>query len=396
MAAIETPITKDEFSAMVDAIEAGAEYDQPAAFALGLATVEEQEDGPGRILDVQLTRRNYAGNYGTAAVLAAALDQEETGLRTGNYLLTPEQVQECGRLFTPFNGEPGHGNIHTLDWMGTVHSLDGSVLPEADTTGLANPRYPVLSVVRSWEDAPETVGDVYLRLYALSDRHRVPNTINLDGAFPVLPNVVVSEQVGTFSPEKWNDIAEVLVFQGVSTAVRVLDKFPRMLDHVVPSGVRIADPSRVRLGAFLGEGTTLMHEGFANFNAGTLGESMVEGRISAGVVVGEGTDIGGGVSIMGTLSGGGKEKITVGEGCLLEANSGLGISLGDDCRVEAGLYVKSTTPVSLPDGRVVKAAELSGDNNMMFRRNAQTGAVELVPNKGTEWGGLNTELHAGN
>jgi 2,3,4,5-tetrahydropyridine-2-carboxylate N-succinyltransferase len=175
--------------------------------------------------------------------------------------------------------------------------------------------------------------------------------------------------------------------------VHGVDKFPRMVDYVVPSGVRIADADRVRLGAHLAEGTTVMHEGFVNYNAGTLGTSMVEGRISAGVVVGDGTDIGGGASIMGTLSGGGSEVISVGERCLLGANSGLGISLGDDCIVEAGLYLTAGTLVRLPDGEVVKARELSGASGLLFRRHSQTGAVEAAPRTG-RWAGLNAALHA--
>jgi 2,3,4,5-tetrahydropyridine-2-carboxylate N-succinyltransferase len=176
-------------------------------------------------------------------------------------------------------------------------------------------------------------------------------------------------------------------------AVHGLDKFPRMTDYVVPSGVRIADADRVRLGAHLAAGTTVMHEGFCNFNAGTLGTSMVEGRISAGVVVGDGSDIGGGASIMGTLSGGGTEVVSVGERCLLGANSGIGISLGDDCVVEAGLYVTAATPVMTPDG-VRRARELSGIGGVMFIRDGQTGQVLARPRQRT-WGELNAELHAG-
>ncbi|MFZ9540413.1 MAG: DapH/DapD/GlmU-related protein, partial [Ilumatobacteraceae bacterium] len=174
--------------------------------------------------------------------------------------------------------------------------------------------------------------------------------------------------------------------------VHGVDKFPRMTDYVVPSGVRIADADRVRLGAHLSPGTTVMHEGFCNFNAGTLGASMVEGRISAGVVVGDGSDIGGGASIMGTLSGGGKEVVSIGERCLLGANSGIGISLGDECIVEAGLYVTGGTLVKLPDGNVVKGRELSGASGLLFRRNSVTGAVEAVQRSGS-WGGLNAALH---
>jgi 2,3,4,5-tetrahydropyridine-2-carboxylate N-succinyltransferase len=178
-----------------------------------------------------------------------------------------------------------------------------------------------------------------------------------------------------------------------TVTVLSVDKFPRMVDYVIPSGVRIADADRVRLGAHLASGTTIMHEGFVNFNAGTLGASMVEGRISAGVVVGDGTDVGGGASIMGTLSGGGKEVISIGEKCLLGANSGLGISLGNNCVIEAGTYITAAAKVTLPDGQVVKAGTLSGANDLLFRRNSLTGGLEAVMRTGT-WGGLNSVLHA--
>jgi 2,3,4,5-tetrahydropyridine-2-carboxylate N-succinyltransferase len=171
-----------------------------------------------------------------------------------------------------------------------------------------------------------------------------------------------------------------------------VDKFPRMVDYVIPEGIRIADGDRVRLGAYLSAGTTVMHEGFINFNAGTLGKSMVEGRISAGVVVGDGSDIGGGASIMGTLSGGGKEVISVGQRTLLGANSGIGISLGDDCIVEAGIYITAGSKITLPDGKIVKAKDLSGANNLLFRRNSQSGSLEVLPKTGT-WSGLNSVLH---
>jgi 2,3,4,5-tetrahydropyridine-2-carboxylate N-succinyltransferase len=178
-----------------------------------------------------------------------------------------------------------------------------------------------------------------------------------------------------------------------SVTVYSVDKFPRMVDYIIPSGVRIADADRVRLGAHLAPGTTIMHEGFVNFNAGTLGASMVEGRISAGVVVGDGTDVGGGASIMGTLSGGGKEVISIGEKCLLGANSGLGISLGNNCVIEAGTYITAAAKVTLPDGQIVKAGTLSGAHDLLFRRNSLTGGLEAVMRTGT-WGGLNSVLHA--
>lgn len=239
--------------------------------------------------------------------------------------------------------------------------------------------------------APRDASDVYLRLHLLSHRLATPRTLNLDGAFGLLANVAWTS-IGPVALDVLDEVRDALRRKGEHLTVNGVDKFPRMTDYVVPAGVRIADASRVRLGAHLAEGTTVMHEGFCNFNAGTLGASMVEGRISAGVIVGNGSDIGGGASIMGTLSGGGKEMITVGERCLLGANSGLGISLGDDCVLEAGLYVTAGTLVRLPDGNVVKAREMSGVSNMLFRRNSTNGAVEAVVRTGS-WGGLNAALH---
>ncbi|HEY8581640.1 MAG TPA: DapH/DapD/GlmU-related protein, partial [Capillimicrobium sp.] len=234
--------------------------------------------------------------------------------------------------------------------------------------------------------------DAYLRLHLLSHRLVRPHGLSLDGVFGALANVAWT----TAGPVPVDRLPEVRLrarAQGLALGVTSVDKFPRMSDYVVPSGVRIADADRVRLGAHLAEGTTVMHEGFVNYNAGTLGASMVEGRISAGVVVGAGTDIGGGASIMGTLSGGGKEVISLGEGCLLGANAGLGISLGDRCIVEAGLYLTGGTRVTLPDGDIVKARELSGASDLLFRRDSVSGTVVAVPRTG-DWGGLNAALHA--
>jgi 2,3,4,5-tetrahydropyridine-2-carboxylate N-succinyltransferase len=247
------------------------------------------------------------------------------------------------------------------------------------------------SLVIDTQTAPTSATDVYLRLHLLSHRMVEPRTINLDGAFGLLTNVAWTS-IGPVAIDTLEDVRYNLLRQGQHLVVHGVDKFPRMTDYVVPSGVRIADASRVRLGAHLASGTTVMHEGFCNFNAGTLGASMVEGRISAGVVVGDGSDIGGGASIMGTLSGGGKEMVTVGKKCLLGANSGLGISLGDECIIEAGLYITAGTQVKLPDGAVVKARELSGASGLLFRRNSQSGAVEAVQRTGN-WGGLNAALH---
>ena len=247
------------------------------------------------------------------------------------------------------------------------------------------------SLVIDTQAAPTSATDVYLRLHLLSHRMVEPRTINLDGAFGLLTNVAWTS-IGPVALDTLDDVRYNLLRQGQHLVVHGVDKFPRMTDYVVPSGVRIADASRVRLGAHLASGTTVMHEGFCNFNAGTLGASMVEGRISAGVVVGDGSDIGGGASIMGTLSGGGKEMVTVGKKCLLGANSGLGISLGDECIIEAGLYITAGTQVKLPDGSIVKARELSGASGLLFRRNSQSGAVEAMQRTGN-WGGLNAALH---
>jgi 2,3,4,5-tetrahydropyridine-2-carboxylate N-succinyltransferase len=241
------------------------------------------------------------------------------------------------------------------------------------------------------DEPPASASDGYLRLHLLSHRLAAPRTLNLEGLFGALNNVAWTS-IGPVAVSEIDDVRMRLRKEGRVISVHGLDKFPRMTDYVIPSGVRIADADRVRLGAHLAEGTTVMHEGFCNFNAGTLGVSMVEGRISAGVVVGDGSDIGGGASIQGTLSGGGTEQISIGERCLLGANAGIGISLGDDCVVEAGLYVTASTPVLTPQG-VVKAKELSGQDRMMFIRDGQSGKVVARARLGS-WGALNDELHS--
>ncbi len=248
----------------------------------------------------------------------------------------------------------------------------------------------IRTVIADLNDSPADTVDAYLRLHLLSHRLIEPHGCNLDGVFGALTNVVWTNY-GPCRIDGFETVRMRLRRRGPVTVYGV-DKFPRMVDYVVPTGVRIADADRVRLGAHLAEGTTVMHEGFVNFNAGTLGASMVEGRISAGVVVGDGSDIGGGASIMGTLSGGGTEVISVGRRCLLGANSGLGISLGDDCVVEAGLYVTAGTKVATPDGSAVKASTFSGADNLLFRRNSVSGAVEVVMrDRGIA---LNEALHA--
>ena len=239
---------------------------------------------------------------------------------------------------------------------------------------------------------PTSVADAYLRLHLLSHRLVKPHGLSLEGIFSILNNVIWTSH-GPCAIAGFDQVRLKLRAKYGYLAIYGVDKFPRMLDYVLPEGVRIADADRVRLGAYLSPGTTVMHEGFVNFNAGTLGSSMVEGRISAGVVVGDGSDIGGGASIMGTLSGGGKEVISIGKRTLLGANSGLGISLGDDCVLEAGVYLTAGSKVLLPDGKIVKARELSGANSLLIRRNSQSGAIEAL-NKSGIWGGLNSVLHS--
>lgn len=239
---------------------------------------------------------------------------------------------------------------------------------------------------------PLDTADAYLRLHLLSHRIVKPRTINLDGIFGLLPIVAWTDS-GPVPLDRLTEVRLRARSKGHHLTVYGVDRFPRMVDYVVPSGVRIADADRVRLGAHLASGTVVMHEGFVNFNAGTLGTSMVEGRISAGVVVDDGSDIGGGASIMGTLSGGGKEVVSIGKGCLIGANAGVGLSLGANCVVEAGLYVTAGSKVTMPDGSVAKASAVSGADDLLFRRNSQSGAIEVVMRTGT-WGGLNTALHA--
>ncbi|HEY6423010.1 MAG TPA: 2,3,4,5-tetrahydropyridine-2,6-dicarboxylate N-succinyltransferase [Pseudonocardiaceae bacterium] len=250
----------------------------------------------------------------------------------------------------------------------------------------------VRTTVPDLHDPPVDAHDVYLRLHLLSHRLVTPRSINLDGVFGLLSNVVWT----SFGPcpVEGFEATRLRMRQLGPVTVHGVDKFPRMVDYVVPTGVRIGDADRVRLGAHLAAGTTVMHEGFVNFNAGTLGTSMVEGRISAGVVLGADSDLGGGASIMGTLSGGGKEQISVGRRCLVGANAGIGISLGDDCVVEAGLYVTAGTKVTLPDGSVIKARELSGADGVLFRRDSITGAVHAVHRAGKAGIDLNAALHA--
>ncbi len=286
-----------------------------------------------------------------------------------------------------------------LDVWYPTPALTNSPTPLAslDAAGGQDPvtgttRAVITTIIDDLSAPPSDAADAYLRLHLLSHRLVQPHGVNLTGVFGLLTNVAWTN----LGPVALDDLDEVRLrvrVTGEHLSVHSVDKFPRMVDYVVPSGVRIADADRVRLGAHLAEGTTVMHEGFVNFNAGTLGSSMVEGRISAGVVVGDGSDVGGGASIMGTLSGGGTEVISVGQRCLLGANSGIGISLGDECVVEAGCYITAGSKITLPDGSVVKGSELSGAHGLLFRRNSTTGTLEAVPRSGN-WAGLNSVLHA--
>lgn len=297
---------------------------------------------------------------------------------TGTGLTT---IASNGTVLDAWFPAPALGTTDT----GTDHDLDALAGPD-ERRGV---RVDVVSLTIDADAAPASTADAYLRLHALSHRLVRPNEISLDGIFAHLPNVVWTN-AGPVHPDDATRLRPALLRQGIQ--IQGLDKFPRLLDYVTPPGVRIADASRVRLGAHLSPGTTVMHEGFVNFNAGTLGASMIEGRVSQGVVIGDGSDIGGGASIMGTLSGGGTHRVSIGARTLLGANAGIGISLGDDCVVEAGLYVTAGTKVRVGD-QTIKAAELSGRDGILFRRNSLTGAVEASARAGVGVT-LNAALHA--
>ena len=293
-------------------------------------------------------------------------------------------VHASGRVLDTYFPEPRLGTDETDAPYELADAVSDDDLREVRTE--------LVRVQIDLDAPPADTSDAYLRLHLLSHRLAAPRTLNLDGIFAVLPNVVWTS-AGPCDVEGFETVRTRLRTARGHLTVFGVDKFPRMVDYVVPPGVRIADADRVRLGAHLAAGTTVMHEGFVNYNAGTLGTSMVEGRISAGVVVGPDSDVGGGASIMGTLSGGGTQVVSIGERCLLGANSGIGIALGDDCVVEAGLYVTAGTKVTLGDGSVVKAAELSGHDGLLFLRNSTTGVIEVRvrQGKGVE---LNAALHA--
>ena len=338
----------------------------PAAYAVGLA----RHAADGRLLDAWFPRVNVGEHPESGAKIRGA-----AGVDNGSVALSVETTELL---------------------LETIHGINAdtiaSLLPAVAARGLV-PRTLIVTSIASLDDAPVDAGDVYLRLHLLSMRRIRPHGANLAGIFGLLANVAWTS-AGPVAADELDAARLAACARGEQLTVHGVDKFPRMVDYVVPPGVRIADADRVRLGAHLADGTTVMHEGFVNFNAGTLGASMVEGRISSGVVIGDGTDVGGGASIMGTLSGGNTTVISVGERCLLGANSGLGIPLGDDCTVESGLYLTAGTKVRLPDGTVASARELSGINGMLFRRDSQSGAVEALPRAGAGWHGLNAALHA--
>lgn len=373
------PSNRDEFTRMVESLRGRDGYQDPVALGIGVATHSNADDA---VLDTWFAVVNLGDNLGAAAIIADVLGHDGGA---GTFTLTAEAHDEIQARCAPVLADGGdHPNLQVLS------VLAGQVPAEQP---LPVRKRPVVTFISSLDDAPVDAHDAYLRLHLLSYRRVAPHGLNLDGVFGLLSNVVWTT-LGPCDVTSFEAARTRLRAAGVPVAVTSVDKFPRMLDYVVPSGVRVADGERVRLGAHLAEGTTVMHEGFVNFNAGTLGNAMVEGRISAGVVVGADTDVGGGASIMGTLSGGGKEVIAVGEQCLIGANAGIGISLGDRCVVEAGLYVTSGTVVTLPDGTTAKARDLSGRPDLLFIRNSTTGRVEVRPRSGTWSEGLNAALHA--
>lgn len=389
--------TVEDFAEVTQGIRNQDEYKDPAAYAFGWATSQG-----GKLLKAWFPTVNLDEHHGVAAV-AADVCGHFSG--TQAFSLCEDDLERIRKSLRPYDDDPGeHPNRNVIDKLIEHYHDPGDNLRVVK---------PVVVFIGDLSDPPVDAEDVYLRLHLLSHRKVKPHDVNLDEAFVLLNNVVWTDE-GPFLTEEFDAVRLKL---GRQIEVRSVDKFPRMTDFVVPSGVRIASTAQVRLGAYLGEGTTVMQAGFVNFNAGSHEKAMIEGRISAGVTIGNGTDVGGGVSILGTLSGGNKTVISAGEHCLLEANSGLGIPIGDRVRVEAGLYVKGTTPISVsrwswkgndlvtavidgttPESRtldhvVVKAEELAGISDAIFRRNAKTGTVEVIPRGDSIWGELNEVLH---
>lgn len=379
----QSPSTVEDLHAHAARIRQRDGYQDPAAFGLGIATFA---DADGSILDTWFPFRSLGADADAdvAAVLSDACGAlADGGGPEGTFRLDAAALESVRGAIAPLR-YPGHPVAEVVDVLAGAPSSP-SPLPVT--------KAPVVTFLADLDAPPVDAHDVYLRLHLLSSRLVKPHGLSLEGQFGLLSNVVWTN-LGPCDVATFESARTRLRSAGTVVAVSSIDKFPRMVDYVVPTGVRIADAERVRLGAHLAEGTTVMHEGFVNFNAGTLGNAMIEGRISAGVVVGPDSDLGGGASIMGTLSGGGKEVVSVGSNCLIGANAGIGISLGDRCIVEAGLYVTAGTIVTLPDGTTRKARELSGAADLLYRRNSVTGRVEVVPRAGTWSEGLNAELHA--
>ncbi|MDW6001679.1 2,3,4,5-tetrahydropyridine-2,6-dicarboxylate N-succinyltransferase [Vibrio mangrovi] len=342
-----------------------------AYFALALGTATKNRDG--KIIEAYFPTPILNPNDDLVAQLAATI-----GYQGGNETLEVTAAQ-AGELVQAFQA--------------------GSETASADFAAkAASSAQPLVCVILANDDKPQTVAEGFLKLQLISHRLVQPHGTVLDGIFGLLHNIAWTNEGPIDLPELAERQMEARL-AGRTLSVDCVDKFPKMVDYVVPAGVRIADTSRVRLGAHVGEGTTVMHEGFINFNAGTTGVSMVEGRISAGVVVGNGSDIGGGASIMGTLSGGGKVIVSIGENSLLGANAGLGFPLGDRCTVESGLYITAGTKVRMLDKdgnevEIVKGRDLAGVSDLLFRRNSLTGQVECLANKSAVE--LNDELHSNN
>ncbi|TVR44795.1 MAG: 2,3,4,5-tetrahydropyridine-2,6-dicarboxylate N-succinyltransferase [Planctomycetota bacterium] len=344
----------------------------PAAFAFGLASVGLDLSQPDRINPEAPVLDTYypVPRLGKVdAVLERLCQVLGSSVRSATWRLDQEQLQALQDAIDGLDPEATHGRA--------LRTGLRAIAAGASQHRLRSPQLPVLTVISDIAQPAQDAHDAYLRLHLLSHRLLPPHGCNLGGIFGLLNNVAWTNQ-GPYLASEVDCLRGQWRREGILLEVRSVDKFPRMTDYVVPSGVRIADADRVRLGAHLAAGTTVMHEGFVNFNAGTLGASMVEGRISAGVVVDDGSDIGGGASIMGTLSGGGQEVIRVGKGCLIGANAGIGISLGDRCTVEAGTYITAGAKLRLPDGGVVKAQELSGRDDCLYRRHSVDGCLEVV------------------
>jgi 2,3,4,5-tetrahydropyridine-2-carboxylate N-succinyltransferase len=352
--------TVDDFNNFVRRVEQDQDYQRPLAFGVGLATVDSDKN----LLDTFFEFPNYNSNFGSCSVLANILGHKSG---TKSYLISAQQIADALELLKPFNGD---GEVHP-NIIALKNILEILQIPTCQ-------KVAVVAFIASddIDNGAKEVPDAYLRLHLLSHRLVKPHGIKLNGIFAVLPNVVWTNH-GAISLKDLNNYKINSFKSGQNLTVHSVDKFPRMVDYVVPSGVRIADASRVRLGAYLGQGTTVMHEGFVNFNAGCEGPNMIEGRVSAGVFINKGSDLGGGCSTMGTLSGGGNVVIAIGSDCLVGANAGVGISLGNKCTIEAGLYITAGTKVMYED-KVIKALELSGADNILFRRNSQSGQVEAI------------------